>query len=161
MIQLRDGVGADAARLFDLDRICFDAGIAYSLREFRSLLRSPKALCIVAENGDELAGFVIAQESVIHQSRGGHIVTIDVAPDFRRRGIGRLLMERMEARLWSAGAEWLRLEVAVNNSAASEFYRELGFAPTGRILNYYPGSIDAIVMEKALAAERISSRDTI
>jgi [ribosomal protein S18]-alanine N-acetyltransferase len=151
VIQLRDGIGADADRLFELDRVCFDAGVAYSLREFRSLLRSSKTLCILAEDGNDLAGFVIAQEAVIRKSPGGHIVTIDVAPAFRRRGIGRLLMERIEERLRAAGAGWLRLEVAVNNAAASEFYGGLGFAAVGRIPNYYHDSVDAIVMEKTLA----------
>ncbi len=155
MIQLRDGIGADADRLFELDRVCFDAGVAYSLREFRSLLRSSKTFCILAEDGDSLAGFVIAQEAVIRKSRGGHVVTIDVAPAFRRRGIGRLLMERVEERLRTAGADWLRLEVAVNNSAAAEFYSGLGFEAIGRIPDYYHGSIDAIVMEKPLAEARL------
>ena len=153
MIQLRDGIGADADRLFELDRICFDAGVAYSLREFRWLLRSSKTLCILAEDDGDLAGFAVAQESVIHKSRGGHIVTIDVAPAFRRRGVGRLLMEQIEERMKATGAGWLQLEVAVSNSIASEFYGGLGFAAVGRIPNYYHGSIDAIVMEKALAGQ--------
>ncbi len=148
MIQLRHGIGADADQLFELDRICFDAGVAYSLREFRWLLRSPKTLCILAEDNGALAGFAIAQETVIRKSRGGHIVTIDVAPAYRRRGIGRLLMEQIEARLRAAGADWLRLEVSVNNSVASEFYGGLGFVGIGRIPNYYQGAVDAIVMEK-------------
>jgi [ribosomal protein S18]-alanine N-acetyltransferase len=151
VIRLIDGVEAHADRLFELDRVCFAAGIAYSLREFRWLLRSRKTLCIVAEDDDALAGFAMAQESIIRKSRGGHIVTIDVAPEFRRHGVGRLLMEQVEDRMRSGGAGWLRLEVAVNNFAASEFYRGLGFAPIGRIPDYYHGSIDALVMEKALA----------
>jgi [ribosomal protein S18]-alanine N-acetyltransferase len=153
VIRLRDGIEADAVRLFELDRICFPAGIAYSLREFRWLLRSQKTLSVVAEDEGTLAGFSIAQETVIRKSRGGHIVTIDVAPAFRRHGIGRLLMERIELRMRATGAEWLRLEVAVNNSAASKFYADLGFLPLGRIPNYYHGAIDAIVMGKSLPCE--------
>ena len=112
MIRLRDGVEADADRLFELDRICFDAGIAYSLREFHWLLRSQKTLCIVAEDDGVLAGFAMAQESMIRKSRVGHVVTIDVAPDFRRRGIGCLLMEQIEERQQAAGAGWLQSRIA-------------------------------------------------
>jgi ribosomal protein S18 acetylase RimI-like enzyme len=154
VIQLRDAVGADADRLFELDRICFPAGIAYSLRDFRWLLRSSKTLCLLAEDDGELAGFAIAQEALLGKSRGGHIVTIDVAPAFRRRGVGRLLMQRIEERQRAARADWLRLEVAVNNSAATEFYRGLGFAAIGRIPGYYQGSVDAMVMEKSLSRVR-------
>jgi [ribosomal protein S18]-alanine N-acetyltransferase len=152
VIHFRDGVEADANKLFELDQICFDAGIAYSLREFRWLLRSAKTLCIVAEDDDVLAGFVITQKTTTQKSSGGHIITIDVAPDYRRRGVGRLLMERIEERYRTDHASWLRLEVAVNNTTAREFYVGLGFAAIGKIPNYYQDSVDAIVMEKALVA---------
>ena len=84
-----------------------------------------------------LAGFAIAQATVIRKSRGGHIVTIDVAPEFRRRGVGRMLMGHIESRMRDAGADWLRLEVAVNNSAALNFYAGLGFERIGEIPRYY------------------------
>jgi ribosomal-protein-alanine N-acetyltransferase len=160
VIQLHEGIEADADRLFELDRVCFSAGVAYSLREFQWLLRSRKALCLIAKDvgpsaGDTLAGFAIAQQATIRKSSGGHIVTIDVAPDFRRRGVGRMLMEQIEARMKAAGASWLRLEVAENNAAARGFYLGLGFLPLGRISNYYEDSIDAIVMEKKIAAEGV------
>ncbi len=152
MIRLRDAVEADLDRLFELDRICFPSGIAYTPGEFRSLLRSRKTICIAAEDDQVLAGFAIAQNAVFRESRGGHIVTIDVAPGFRRRGIGRLLMEDVESRMSGLGARWLRLEVAVDNSAALSFYDGLGFARIGQIRGYYHGTLDAIVMEKSLAA---------
>jgi [ribosomal protein S18]-alanine N-acetyltransferase len=150
MIRLRDAVEADLERLFELDGICFPAGIAYPMDEFRSLLRSRRAFCIVAENDQVLAGFAIAQNVILQRSSAGHIVTIDVAPDFRRRGIGRLLMEHIEGRLRDEGAGWLRLEVAVNNFAALSFYAGLGFERIGQILGYYHGTLDAMVMEKML-----------
>ena len=59
-----------------------------------------------------MAGFVIAQHSSIRNSPGGHIVTIDVAPEFRRLGVGRMLMGQIEDRIKGMGADWLRLEVA-------------------------------------------------
>ncbi len=151
MIRLRDAVEADLQRLFELDRICFPAGIAYSLGEFRSLLRSRETVCVVAEEGAVLTGFSVAQSVRVRTSQGGHIVTIDVAPDFRRRGIGRLLMEHIESRMRDDGATWLRLEVAVNNFAALNFYTGLEFEAIGEIPEYYRGSLDAIVMAKALA----------
>ncbi len=82
---------------------------------------------------------------------GASIITIDVAPGFRRLGVGRLLMGQIEDRIKGMGADWLRLEVAENNSAAREFYLGLGFLALGRIPDYYQGSVDAIVMEKKLA----------
>jgi [ribosomal protein S18]-alanine N-acetyltransferase len=153
MIQLRAAIEADLHSLFELDQICFTDGIAYSLSEFRSLLRSKGTIGVVAEDNGVLAGFAMAQLGRLRRSYGGHVVTIDVAPEFRRRGVGRLLMAHIERQVRDAGASWLRLEVAVNNAAALSFYKGLGFEAIGRIRGYYQRNLDAIAMEKILAAE--------
>jgi [ribosomal protein S18]-alanine N-acetyltransferase len=148
---LREGVEADAGQFFELDQLCFASGTAYSLREFQQLLRSRKTVCVVGNDEGSLAGFAIATNVENHDTCGGHIITVDVAPGFRRRGIGRSLMRRVEERMLAADAEWLRLEVAENNSAAYEFYVGLGFVPIDLIPDYYEGAIDAIVMVKGLS----------
>ncbi len=150
MIHLREAGKADLQSLFELDQVCFPAEIAYSLREFRFLLNSPHTITLIAEEDAALAGFAIGQRVRDRGRLGGHLVTIDVAPAFRRRGVGRLLMEDMEARMAHTGASWLRLEVAVDNHSAQSFYAKLGFEPIGEIRGYYPGNLDALVMEKAL-----------
>jgi ribosomal protein S18 acetylase RimI-like enzyme len=48
------------------------------------------------------------------------------------------------------GAGAISLEVAQNNAAALQFYRNLGFVTTGKIARYYAGKVDAEVMEKAI-----------
>jgi ribosomal-protein-alanine N-acetyltransferase len=149
-ISLRRAVPADAQAFFELDRLCFAAEIAYSLDEFRSLLRSRTVISAVAEAEGQLAGFAIAQPGRVNKILGGQIVTIDVAPAYRRLGIGRLLMGRIELDLGQAGCRWIRLEVAADNAGAQEFYAGLGFAPVGRIADYYYEGLDAVVMEKPL-----------
>jgi ribosomal-protein-alanine N-acetyltransferase len=151
MIQFRPAAKADISGLYRLDQICFPAGIAYSLREFRALLHSPRTIAILAEEDSRLCAFVIALSVRSRDNTGGHIITIDVDPDFRRRGIGRLLMEHIESELRAAGAERLCLEVATNNPEAQNFYSHLGFVPIGRIEGYYDAGLDAIVMEKSLS----------
>jgi len=140
-----------------LDQICFPAGIAYSLGEFRSLLRSSRTISVVAEDDAALAGFAMVQSGWFRRAEGAHMVTIDVAPAFRRGGVGRLLIDQIEAHMRHAGASWLRLEVAVDNSGALSFYAGLGFEPIGRIQGYYHGNLDAIVMEKTLGAGAFDS----
>lgn len=156
MLTLRAPVKADPPRFFVLDHICFPAGIAYSLNDFRALLRSSQVFTVVAEEGDLLAGFAMAQTMRLRGIRLAQIITIDVAPEFRRRGLGQSLMEAVEANARSGGAEWLRLEVAVDNTAALGFYARLGFAAIGKIEGYYHGNLDAIAMEKPLAGPEFS-----
>jgi ribosomal protein S18 acetylase RimI-like enzyme len=54
-----------------------------------------------------------------------------IDPRYRRRGLGRHLVE--EAVAWSGlhGADHLKLWVDDTNPAAAAFYRALGFIPTG------------------------------
>jgi ribosomal-protein-alanine N-acetyltransferase len=151
MIRLRPAAKADASRLFALDQICFPAGIAYSLRDFRALLRSSRVLSVVAEEDAALAGFAMAQTMLLRGIRVGEIITVDVAPEFRRRGVGRSLIGAVETGARADGAEALRLQVAVDNAAALGLYARLGFAAIGEIQGYYHGDLDAVAMEKRLA----------
>jgi ribosomal protein S18 acetylase RimI-like enzyme len=61
---------------------------------------------------------------------------------YRRRGLGRQLVDA--AMCWAAarGADHLRLWVDDTNPAAVDFYRALGFAPTGENRPVSEGSSD-------------------
>jgi GNAT superfamily N-acetyltransferase len=52
-----------------------------------------------------------------------------VDPRWRRRGIGRMLMSRLERSAWDAGWRELQLETHANWTEAVAFYRSLGFEP--------------------------------
>ncbi len=143
---------ADLDALFAIDQECFRPGIAYSRVELRYYLSRPRAVSILAENDADgaIVGFAIAE---IYLQKGlpvGHIITIDVRPSNRKRGIGRLLMDAMQAQLREAGTTVIKLEVAADNEGAQAFYRRFGFAQTGRIPGYYMGKFDAFLMEKQL-----------
>lgn len=141
----------DLAGLHQLDQVCFSRDIAYTRAELRYFLTHPRCSCWVAELPEhKLAAFVIVER----ESRGGlpagHIVTLDVDPAERRRGLGTLLMHAAEDRMKQEGVAVISLEVAENNTVARQFYRRLGFVTRGRIAKYYGGRIDAEVMEKVL-----------
>jgi GNAT superfamily N-acetyltransferase len=52
-----------------------------------------------------------------------------VHPDFRRRGIARLLMANLEQACWDAGIRRISLETHRNWTAAVACYRSLGYVP--------------------------------
>jgi len=76
-----------------------------------------------------------------------HISTIASHQDWRRRGIGELLLVSMIDRAAEIGAHVVTLEVRLSNLAAQTLYRKYGFEVTGRRKNYYSDNgEDALIM---------------
>ena len=80
------------------------------------------------------------------------IQTIAVAPEMRRRGIARSLMETLLAEAVDRKAHRVFLEVRADNPAAIDMYRDLGFVQTGVRKGYYqPDGVDALTMRLDLS----------
>jgi ribosomal protein S18 acetylase RimI-like enzyme len=66
----------------------------------------------------------------------GWIVQVGVVPQARGRGMGTALMRESLSRMSADGATEAWLNVNVNNPAAADLYRKLGFAGRGRRARY-------------------------
>jgi ribosomal-protein-alanine N-acetyltransferase len=144
---LRDYAAGDLTRLCALDRLCFPEKVAFPRETMREAVEEKGAFGIVAvDESGGIAAFVVAGRG---SPRIGHIATIDVAPEARRRGLGTRLMQAAEARLWGLGVRKMRLETATGN-VARRLFAKLGYKRVGRIERYYPDGSDAWVMEKPL-----------
>jgi ribosomal-protein-alanine N-acetyltransferase len=76
-----------------------------------------------------------------------HISTIAVRPEWRRRGIGELLLVAMLERAVELGGNLATLEVRVSNVAAQSLYGKYGFAKVGLRPHYYRDKgEDALIM---------------
>jgi len=77
----------------------------------------------------------------------GHVVTIAVDPEYRRLGIGELLLiAGLEAAL-EAQQETVTLEYRISNLAARAMYEKYGFTQVGVRARYYTDSQeDAVLM---------------
>ena len=67
----------------------------------------------------------------------GHITTIAVHPDYRRQGVGELLMLGLIDQAYDLNAQQLTLEVRVSNVAAQNLYVKFGFRHQGERKRYY------------------------
>lgn len=150
-ITLRDVRDGEFQSLWQLDQECFPRGIAYTQRELKHYMEAPGTFTLVAEadgrESPEIAGFLVGQR---HKRGLGHVVTIDVNPEFRREGVGTLLMKAAEQRLQAEGCHSIFLETAVDNSNAIAFYKRLGYAILRTLPRYYMGDLDAFLMGKSL-----------
>ena len=118
----------------------------------------PKAF-LVAKVGGMVVGYVMSRVEHSLQMSGflpsfvkkGHIVSIAILPEYRRRGIGTALMNRVMDSLKNIyDCKEVYLEVRVSNRAAIEFYKKLGFRIDHVIKRYYKDGEDAYVMVRKL-----------
>jgi len=98
---------------------------------------------LVARVKDEIAGY-IGFWMIVDEV---HIVTIAVRSDYRRKGIGSILMlEALNVSL-RLGAEKATLEVRVTNLPAQDLYKKLGFIKVAIRKKFYSDTgEDAYVM---------------
>ena len=76
------------------------------------------------------------------------INNVAVLPEYRRRGIGRRMMESFLVRCRGKGAKRVLLEVRESNLAAIGLYAAFGFAVIGKRRDYYDDPReDAVLME--------------
>ncbi len=134
-------------RLYDIDRVCFPAPLAYSSEEFIFYLDDPMSVSLVAEWQGRIVGFVIGR---IERGGLGHIVTLDVLPEARRRKVATSLMGTLHQGLSLRGATIVFLEVATDNAPALQFYRSLGYERKRVLSRYYRACGDAYLMVRGL-----------
>jgi ribosomal-protein-alanine N-acetyltransferase len=94
-----------------------------------------------------MVGFVIG---LVEPDHTGHITTVGVAPDHRRRHLAKRLMAEVETGFRQRNVRIVRLEVRSLNIAAQKLYESLGYAITQRLPKYYSNGGDGLLMLKSL-----------
>jgi ribosomal-protein-alanine N-acetyltransferase len=131
-----------------LDQRCFVDGEAYSRETFEYLLTSPDSVSYRAVTPDgTMVGFIVG---IVEPDRTGHITTLGVAPEHRRRGIAQRMLLKVEEGFKRRGVRITRLEVRSVNTGAQDLYQKLGFAVTQRLPRYYSNGGDGLLMIKSL-----------
>ena len=155
---LREATVADAAALTAVDALCFPPEDRYARGLMEDILHgkflvdtvdrvSTIMACERGASGTErLLGFM-----TVARDRGfGLIVTVDVHPDHRRRGVGRMLLRAGETKLREWGITGAVLTVGFKNIAAQRLYEREGYVLYRRIPGYYESGDDALEMHKRL-----------
>jgi ribosomal protein S18 acetylase RimI-like enzyme len=131
-----------------LDQRCFIDGEAYSRETFDYLLTAAEAVAYRAVTADgTMVGFVVG---LVEPDHTGHITTIGVAPEHRRRRVAERMLTKVEEAFRRRGLRTARLEVRSVNTGAQQLYRNLGYAVTQRLPRYYSNGGDGLLMLKSL-----------
>ena len=135
----------DVAQITKLETVCFSD--PWSEKSIASELDNRLSYWLVAEEEGRIVGYVGSQ-SVLDSA---DMMNIAVSPDYRRRGIGRQLVEHLIFDLRNKNIHFLLLEVRVSNAPAIALYDKLGFRPVGKRPRYYHNPReDALILRKEL-----------
>lgn len=115
----------------------------WSAAQIAEELEKPSSHFFVVRPAAAFGGFwLVAGEA--------QVAELAVAPDKRRRGLGRALLRRLAQEAAALGASRMTLEVRAGNAAALALYAAEGFRETSRRPRFYGGKEDAVLMEKPL-----------
>ncbi|MBM3957421.1 MAG: GNAT family acetyltransferase [Gemmatimonadetes bacterium] len=78
-------------------------------------------------------GRVVASAMAGYEGHRGWVNYVGVAPEYRRKGYGRAMMEEAERRLVALGCVKVNLQVRAGNSEVAAFYEAAGYSVEERV----------------------------
>jgi len=124
---------------------------------FVDLFRRHPETFLIAQVEEKIVGYIMCRVEVGLSSIGlsglvkkGHVVSVAVLPEHRRKGIGQALVTQAMEGMRKYNAKQCYLEVRVTNQEAVALYKKLGFGVARTIHGYYADGEDAFVMNVKL-----------
>jgi ribosomal-protein-alanine N-acetyltransferase len=145
----------DLQSVMQINRVCLPEN--YMDFFFIDLYQRFPETFIVAEENEKIVGYIMCRIEVGLASIGlgglirkGHVVSIAVLPQGRRKGVAKALMISALKGMLCYKAKLCYLEVRVTNDPGVSLYRKLGFEVSRTLKGYYSDGEDAYVMTKKL-----------
>jgi len=155
-LKLRKFEPDDLQGVMRINRVCLPEN--YTDMFFMDLHERFPETFIVAEEDHDAVGYIMCRIEVGLSNYGlgglirkGHVVSLAVMPQARRKGVASALLNAAMAGMVSYKAKQIYLEVRVTNEAGVNLYKKLGLEVTRTIPGYYSDGEDAYVMSKKLA----------
>jgi ribosomal-protein-alanine acetyltransferase len=135
-------------KFYEIEKKCFERE-AFTKQQIAYLLTDYNAIGLAARVNGEIAGFIIGRIDIVRNTPFGHILTVDIDPSHRRKGLAQKLLQEIEAIFKERGIKECRLEVREDNVAASNLYQKLGYKKVGKLEKYY-GDAHGLYLKKTL-----------
>ena len=151
-LELTDGGAADLDAVIDVMDAAFDDrfGEAWTRSQCAGILPMSGVRLVVARFADGRAAGFSLQRTISDEAE---LLLLAVSPEFRRRGIGRMLLDQFMDNARKHGASRVHLEVREGNPAVI-MYRSAGFSVAGRRRKSYRGrfggEFDGLTLSRGL-----------
>jgi len=157
-LNIRRAALGDLAAMLRIEQASFaDPWTIESLATALSLDRMRVLVAETAEprgQGGDAASGLLGYVVALVAGTEAEIADLAVAPEARRLGIGRALLQRILSELRDAAVQTVYLEVRESNQAARTLYESLGFGSVGRRRGYYRSPIeDALVLRREFRSD--------
>jgi ribosomal-protein-alanine N-acetyltransferase len=152
-------VPADLPALYAVERVCFAPPLRFSRALMRSLSEDPNCRTWLGIINGVCAGFAMVGVAGEFDDATGvigatsYIWTIEVLPVFRRMGVARQLLLRVEESAKVSECAAIELHVAARNVDAVALYEGFGFVRHGIDREFYGRGMDAFRYRKVLERE--------
>jgi ribosomal-protein-alanine N-acetyltransferase len=141
-VHIRWMIRRDMPDVLDIENRSFE--FPWSEEDFIRCLRQRNCIGMVAEYDEQVVGFMIYE---LHKTRL-HILNFSVHEEFRRRGVGHAMVNKLISKLSHQRRNRILLEVRETNLGAQLFFRRSGFNAVSVLRDFYDDTTeDAYLMQ--------------
>lgn len=130
-VMIREMSAEDVREVLDIEKASYT--MPWSETSFLSEIYSRHSITRVAEFNEKIVSYICVKKVADE----GHLLNLAVHPDYRGRGIARMLFNDAVEDLQDGNCRFLYLEVRVSNNAAIKMYTDLNFKVVGTRKDYY------------------------
>ncbi len=128
---------SDLRALYAVEEVCFAPPLRFSRELMRSLTRDSVCRTWLGIVDNVRVGFAILGLSSEDDPSVAYIWTIEVLPAFRRLGVARQLLARVEESAREASCSAIELHVSERNLDAVALYEDCGYVRFGVDAEFY------------------------
>jgi ribosomal protein S18 acetylase RimI-like enzyme len=140
----------DLRALYSIEEACFEPAVRFSRALMRSLAHDPHCRVWLGIVDNVRVGFAIVGLRGEQDAETAYIWTIEVLPAFRRMGVARRLLMRVEESALEARCAAIELHVSKRNLDAVALYEGSGYVRFGIDPEFYGRGEDAFRYRKGI-----------
>lgn len=148
-LQIRHAEDSDIRNLVCLENECFRTYYKehrFSEAEFIDYLYKKQTILLAAILNSSVIGYVAGSVKTSRSQLLARLDSIAVFPKFRRKGVGKQLMQSFVEEAKQQTCKRIILEIAAINENGILFFSRLGFRRIRRLPEYYGEGLDGVLM---------------